>query len=96
MFVKNVTGSSRFLRPRGYDSWLDYWEKNSGQIFIPKKCPTCGRNVTRKELDGCHVQKANNPFDGRWYIVPLCDRYNHSKEKLDVGNIPLVPTPSNL
>ena len=98
MIVENVKGSSKISEapPYPYNSWLNYWEKNSGQIFIAKKCPACGRIVTRKEFDGCHVQKANNPFDGRWYIVPLCDRCNHSTEKLDVGNIPLVPTPSNL
>ena len=67
MIVENVKGSSKISEapPYPYNSWLDYWEKNSGQIFIPKKCPACGRIVTRKELDGCHVQKANNPFDGR-------------------------------
>ena len=50
----------------------------------------------RENLDGCHVQKANNPFDSKWYIVPLCDTCNHSNEKLDVGYAPLIPTPSYL
>lgn len=59
MFVENVKGSSKISEapPYPYNSWLNYWEKNSGQIFIPKKCPACGRIVTRKELDGCHVKK---------------------------------------
>ena len=67
MIVENVKGSSKISEapPYPYNSWLNYWVKNSGQIFIPKKCPACGRIVTKKELDGCHVQKANNPFDDR-------------------------------
>lgn len=31
--VKNVTGSNRWLRPStGESSWLEYWEKQVGQI----------------------------------------------------------------
>lgn len=60
MIIKNVKGSNTISNKASYPyiSWLDYWEKNSGQIFIPKKCPACGRIVTRIEYDSCHVQKA--------------------------------------
>ena len=60
MLIENVKGSCKFSNtlPYPYNSWLNYWEKNSGDIYIPKKRPVCGRIVTRKELDGCHVQKA--------------------------------------
>ena len=101
MIVKNVTGSSKVSErpPHPYTSWLNYWEINSGYILknnIPYQCPACGKFFLRENLDGCHVQKANNPFDSKWYIVPLCNTCNHSNEKLDVGYAPLIPTPSYL
>ena len=101
MLVENVKGSSKVSEkpPYPYTSWLNYWEEYTGYRltnYTVYPCPACGISVYRKGLEGCHVRKANNPFDSKWYIVPLCDRCNHSTEKLDVGNIPLVPTPSNL
>ena len=33
MYVKNVSGSSRFAKPRGYNSWLDYWKAQTGKIL---------------------------------------------------------------
>ena len=74
MRVKNVSGSSRFPAPRGYNSWLEYWEKQSG----------------RHDLVGAHVQKVNSAdqswyitpickscnsrtdeFDVCWPLVPV-------------------------
>lgn len=94
MFVENVKGSSKISEapPYPYNSWLDYWGKNSGQIFIPKKCPACGRIVTRKELDGYHVQKLGN-YTGKIYIIPLCGGYNHRKNFFLVDENLLVPAP---
>lgn len=34
MLVKNVIGSSRFVKPNGYASWLDYWKAITGKIHI--------------------------------------------------------------
>lgn len=34
MKVKNVSGSSRFPKPAGFDSWLDYWEYHSKKALI--------------------------------------------------------------
>lgn len=34
MLVKNVIGSSRFIKPSGYASWLDYWKAITGKIHI--------------------------------------------------------------
>ena len=51
--VKNVNGSSRFPAPRGYNSWLEYWEKQTGQhVSI---CGAAGCSNTN--LVGAHVQK---------------------------------------
>lgn len=34
--VVNSEGTSIYVRPKGYDSWLDYWEKHTG-----KKAKSC-------------------------------------------------------
>ena len=100
MKIKNVKGSSKISPnpPKGYDSWLEYWEVNHGQVLDPKKwysCPACGRSILRKSFDGCHVQKANS-IDKKWYIVPLCDSCNHTTEEKDVNESLLLDVPSNL
>jgi len=90
MFVQNINGSSRFPAPRGYSSWLEYWEVHSGQkAFI---CSADGCFGT--DLIGAHVQKAYSN-DLRWYIVPLCKSCN---QRTDTFNVlaTLVPVPSKL
>lgn len=100
MKIKNIKGSSKVSPnpPHGYDSWLDYWEKNFGWSFDPTKyykCPSCGRLFLRKKFDGCHVQKVDST-DQKWYIIPLCDSCNHIKEEPDVEVRLLIDVPSNL
>lgn len=101
MIIENVIGSSKVSRkaPYPHSSWLNYWE-NCVNFHLEHnkayKCPACGKSFYRDDFDGCHVQKADNPFDRKWYIIPLCSTCNQSSEKLEVGNVALVPTPSNL
>jgi hypothetical protein len=61
-------------------------------------CPAgdCNEVCYRKDFDGCHVQKANNIFDRKWYIVPLCSECNQSVGTFDIGNVNMIPTPNNL
>ena len=88
--VKNVNGSSRFPAPRGYNSWLEYWEKQTGQRKF-----TCGAaGCSKTDLVGAHVQKANS-IDKSWYITPLCASCNNRTDEFDVY-WDLVPVPSNL
>ena len=101
MLVENVTGSSKVSKkaPYPYTSWLNYWEVNANFVLNPIKlynCPACGKPFYRKDFDGCHVQKANNILDRKWYIVPLCSSCNHIEGTLDIGNVAMIPTPSNL
>lgn len=101
MLIKNVTGSSKVSKkaPYPYTSWLNYWEVNANVALNPDElynCPACGELFYRQDFDGCHVQKANNPFDKKWYIVPLCSSCNHAVDTLDIEDITMVPTPSNL
>ncbi len=100
MKIKNITGSSKVSEkpPKGYSSWLNYWEKNVNFILktgIKYKCPACGNAFERKNFDGCHVQKVDST-DQKWYIIPLCDACNHRTDTPEIGNIRLVDVPSNL
>ena len=88
--VKNVVGSSRFPVPFGYSSWLDYWEKQTGESAT--SCGTCGMFAAAEV--GAHVQKADST-DKRYYITPLCRRCNQRTDEFYV-NTKLVPVPSNL
>lgn len=101
MLVENVTGSSKVSEkaPNPYTSWLNYWEVNANFVLNPNQlyeCPACGKSFYRKGFDGCHVQKANNIFDRKWYIVPLCSSCNQAVGTLDIGDVKMIPTPSNL
>ncbi|MBO5633088.1 MAG: hypothetical protein J5965_28855 [Aeriscardovia sp.] len=90
MYVKNVSGSHRFPKPRGYNSWLDYWKAQTGET--PYYCSA--NNCWGSNLVGAHVQKAYSN-DHSWYIVPLCTSCNQRTDTFNV-NATLVPVPSNL
>ncbi|MBQ9510037.1 MAG: hypothetical protein IJR53_11550 [Bacteroidales bacterium] len=90
MYVKNVSGSSRFPAPKGYRSWLEYWEAVTGSAAF--YCGASGCYQT--DLVGAHVQKAYGP-DHRWYITPLCRSCNGRSDTFYVTT-ELVPVPSNL
>ena len=92
MLVTNVNGSGRFKPPKGYTSWLQYWERQTG-----KKAFFCSALYCKNSnLAGAHVQKAYST-DKKWYIIPLCISCNgkSSKDVFEVLDL-LVPVPSNL
>jgi hypothetical protein len=89
--VKNVNGSSRFPKPQNYDSWLEYWERQTGKKARSCSAVGCG---ARTDLVGAHVQKAYGD-DKHYYIVPLCSACNQRADTFDV-EAELVPVPSNL
>ena len=90
MLVKNVIGSSRFVKPSGYASWLDYWKAITGKN--PHFCSASG--CIKTDLVGAHVQKAYST-DQKWYIVPLCSSCNQRTDTFEVYET-LVPVPRNL
>ena len=65
--------------PSEYDSWLDFWEKNTEKPAI--YCRNCGKYTT--DLCGGHVQKVEQRSDGKWYrfpelyITPICYKCNN-------------------
>lgn len=90
MLVKNIIGSSRFPAPKGYSTWLDYWEHQTG-----KKVSICGVfGCSKTDLVGAHVQKVNGT-DKSWYITPICRSCNQRTDEFNVC-WELVPVPSNL
>ena len=98
--IHNVKGSSKISEdpPFPYSSWLKYWEAQAdfeikeGKSYI---CPGCGKIITRKNFDGCHVQKVSL-VDQKWYVMPLCDSCNHRTDMFSIEGNLLVPVPSNL
>lgn len=97
MFVENINGSSRYPKPKGYDSWLDYWEQQTGQILLKTMrytCPACGKSHFRSNFNGAHVRKYYSS-DNTWHIVPICDGCNNRTDAFNVS-VKLVPVPSNL
>lgn len=89
-YVKNLRSGERST-PAGYSSWLDYWEKKTGQ-----KANLCHRiDCYSKATDGAHVQIVNGGDE--WYIVPLCHSCNTNFGASFYVEGALVPVnPSNL
>lgn len=70
--VKNVEGSSFLNPPFPYSSWLDYWEKNTGNRATYCACFGCSNRAEH----GAHVH-IYGAFDNNMYIVPLCSECNN-------------------
>lgn len=86
MKVKNISGTSDNSCKCG--SWLEHWERHSGQT-LPAHCveATCLRVPTI----GAHVQ-TDNSTDTNWYIIPLCDKHNAKISALTISDgAKLVP-----
>jgi len=73
--VKNVPGTAGETPPYPYQdySWLKYWEKMTGDTAT--FCARCGCLNLAKH--GGHVQRCDNFFDSKIYIVPLCEECNN-------------------
>ncbi len=72
--VKNKIGTADKTPPSGFDSWLDFWEKNKR-----KKATRCEALFCSGKPDvGGHVIKAGE--GGKEYILPLCYHHNNGYE----------------
>ncbi len=76
--VKNLKNTSD-KQPEVYNSWLKYWEENSGEKAIQCAHYNCD---CKERLNGAHVKKVNGN-DNSWFIVPLCDRHNHYSQEFE-------------
>lgn len=70
MYVTNWQGGERDI-PRGYESWLDYWKKNTG---TSNPC-CCVKGCSKMATDGAHVYRSGI-VDRKIYIVPMCHEHN--------------------
>ena len=84
IFVHNVLDTKDEPIPEGYKSFLDYWEKKSGQD-CPSECQAIDPHLTEDggvadctALGGAHVRidEEDCPDDYAW-IVPLCSHCNN-------------------
>ncbi|WP_294591729.1 hypothetical protein [uncultured Rikenella sp.] len=89
--VQNAIGTSP-LSPRGFSSWLEYWENFKGQLSAKYYyCPACGNLTHKSKFVGAHVTIGGLPF-GQMYIVPLCNSCNHRTGVFSVNADLLVPS----
>ncbi|MDR2700301.1 MAG: hypothetical protein LBC12_05790 [Nitrososphaerota archaeon] len=80
---KNIIGTADRKPKSGYDSWLDFYEQNSG-----KSSKTCKvKGCTNKATVGAHVRKARlrKNQDRSWYIVPLCHSCTHIEDMFELN-----------
>lgn len=91
-FVHNVLDTKDEPIPKGYASFLDYWEKQTGQS-APTKCPSVdshenqdGSDADMTDLVGAHVRIDGQycPDDWAW-IVPLCKHCNSDDNTCRIG-----------
>lgn len=98
--VKNANGTRRFEEPStGEGSWIAYWETNKFTIddSLDNYCPKCNSLTDKADFDGAHVKKESSE-DSNYYIIPLCNSCNRSKDQtpFTVPKNLLCPVPSNL
>lgn len=85
MKIRNINGISD--PPCACGSWMQHWEKFSGQKTT--FCQVVG--CMEKDLVGAHIQKAD-AWDDTWYIYPLCNFHNQRSKELQVSDgYKLVP-----
>ena len=75
--VRNVAGSSRFMRQCDCKSWIKHWRAATGSIRVVCARLSCGDIA----VDGAHVQIIDGRSRKDWYIVPFCANCNRTRHK---------------
>ena len=89
--VHNVLDTKDEPIPEGYESFLDYWEKESGQA-CPSECQAIDWHITangaiadKTDIVGAHVSIDTMPCpDDYAWIVPLCKHCNNDDNTLSI------------
>lgn len=77
MQIQNAHGTSE--KTCACESWLDHWEKFSGQ-----KAKFCGvTSCLNKDVVGAHVRRLGS---NETYIYPLCNEHNQDDAVLEVAD----------
>ncbi|MBN2238392.1 MAG: hypothetical protein JW712_01350 [Dehalococcoidales bacterium] len=79
MKLKVVNGASQ---PEGCNSWLEYWEKYSGQSR-PHFCTVKG--CMKIDMVAVCVKKADGS-DDEVYVYPMCSTHSKTEGVLDVAD----------
>lgn len=81
-----------FKVPDGFESWLDYWEKNTGRSA--EKCLNINCENTNN-LEGCHVDVDGK--SGIW-LIPMCQGCNNwrNRNKMEAYFRDLINVPNEL
>ncbi|GHT52116.1 hypothetical protein AGMMS49982_11540 [Bacteroidia bacterium] len=89
VIVKNLPGTAN-EHPRGYDSWIAYWEDKTGLKATVCYCIGCNKPA----VVGAHVQKVYGS-DTNTYIIPLCHECNMKTDQFKTSDSELVRVPEN-
>jgi hypothetical protein len=83
--ITNINGTSEHSAKCKCGSWKQHWLNYNGGQKLPTYCPESKCLKKTEDLVGAHVQKAGST-DRSWYIVPLCQEHNQSKEDLTISD----------
>lgn len=72
--VKNKNNTTGKTPPKGYSSWLDFWEKKKGKKATVCEVMGCGGGPDV----GGHVIKAGE--GAKEYILPICKSCNNKPD----------------
>ncbi len=80
VLVKNLSGTTGKTLPKGYTSWLDFWEKKKGKNSFYCRKILCNqiaevgghviiKNTTNKEYIVPICKSCNNTYDHEFYVA---------------------------
>ena len=86
----NHTGAYKV--PDGFESWLDYWEKNTRRSA--KECLNINCENT-EDIEGCHVDVVGK--SGVW-LLPMCRSCNdwRNRNQMEAYSRDLIEVPQKL
>lgn len=76
--AENVSGTSSYSPPDGYDSWIDFWVAKTG-CECPPVCQNdlCCHVGECQDIVGAHIRFL---FEKDVWIAPLCRACNSEKD----------------